>query len=1179
MRRLFFGLVAIFVTIMLNAQGVKPLPTLHVDGKWLVDTYGNHVVLHGVMDTPNMYFNGWRWGDPWGQSGQYADYNDAGVAKCLNYFEKVFTGLEKAKCNIFRLHLDPAWTNDNSYTYSVGTAQPESEAKDEADIRHFNPNRLNTYLTSLYFPLMQKAMDHGMYVVVRPPGVCPPNLKVGDYYQQYLLEVWDIVSKMEEIQQYAGQISLELANEPVNLKDKNGNDNAKALHDYFQPIVDKIRSNGFTGIIWIPGTGWQSNYTSYATYPITGNNIGYAVHDYTGWYGCSDESVDKDNNLTTSKNKKINQFKNQVPVVENAPIIITEVDWSPKKPGEGHYNEHNEWVEPNYGTWSTGSTSKWGQCYKAMLDHYGNISMTLSSSACLIDIDKLLADGSVTPAFGGEPEACGKACMDWYAEYYKVNWPHEDKPATAEEQNTALSLSLSDVASEVMIGKEGLLQVVATYKDGHKANVASKVTCTTNSNGIIEISNGKIRGLREGEANVNVSYTDLMGNTLTATFKVRSTFFPFGEQYIKTDFFDNGTYTEKTRSFLTGLYGQMGWEYLDGVDMSGYKYLVIKLKEPQSCGAHLNIFTANSIWSSCCASSDFRSDTQIVMDLSTVRYTSGDYSGLPLDTKNIHIIDFWSYGGSPIVVEDVFLSNDDVYEQPAVATNENLTVGSTTRNMIVYAPKRLPEQPPLVIACHGANQDAAYLQNAAKFESVADTAKFVVVYANGVNKYWDIDGNSDLQFMQAIIDEMHSRYNVDLNRVYLTGFSMGGMFTYYAASKMADKFAAFAPVSGYLMGGPNATSSRPVPILHTHGSTDDVCVYDNVQQHINAWVKFNGCSTMPETIKPYPKSKPDSPAKLERYKGGRNGVEVALLTLDKKGHWWSMDEAQALTSEEVWNFCKRYSLDMTAPEVPTVTVDADNPKLELSKAFSEGNCVPDGWTTYDSSEGRMGYSNGYSQGCRILQLTGNPRDFDYGFYFRNISGGSRAGYVKYGAKGSTTNLKLAPGRYELRYKICSWNRAGLDPVSICVEKTDDGTVVGSQEYKPTVNIGNSASNSFSGVQEQTFSFEIATEDNYALAFYTQDAGWADAIIGSLTFAYIIPGDVNSDDRVDRDDVTCLISHLLGQKPSKFSATAADVNRDGKVNIADVTRIIGIILTRTSRASSSRAAAGSYSAGR
>ncbi|MBQ6208491.1 MAG: hypothetical protein IJK42_01785 [Prevotella sp.] len=250
---------------------------------------------------------------------------------------------------------------------------------------------------------------------------------------------------------------------------------------------------------------------------------------------------------------------------------------------------------------------------------------------------------------------------------------------------------------------------------------------------------------------------------------------------------------------------------------------------------------------------------------------------------------------------------------------ENITVGNTTRTMIVYAPNGLPASPALVIACHGANQDAAYLQSLSKWETVADTAKFVVVYANGVNKYWDISGTSDLQFMQAIIDKMYERYHINRNRVYLTGFSMGGMFTYYAASKMADKIAAFAPVSGYLMGGPNATSSRPVPILHTHGTADDVCVYSNVQSHIDAWVKFNGCNTTPEVIKPYPASKPNSPASLKRYKNGKNGVEVALLTLADKGHWWSMDASQALTSEEVWNFCKRYTLGADAPEVTSIT--------------------------------------------------------------------------------------------------------------------------------------------------------------------------------------------------------------------------------------------------------------------
>ena len=97
--------------ITIGAQGVKPLPTLHVEGRWLVDKHGNQVVLHGVMDTPNMYFNGWRWGSPWTDG---TNYNDAGVSKCLPYFEKLFAGMEQAKCNVFRLHMDPAWTNLNA---------------------------------------------------------------------------------------------------------------------------------------------------------------------------------------------------------------------------------------------------------------------------------------------------------------------------------------------------------------------------------------------------------------------------------------------------------------------------------------------------------------------------------------------------------------------------------------------------------------------------------------------------------------------------------------------------------------------------------------------------------------------------------------------------------------------------------------------------------------------------------------------------------------------------------------------------------------------------------------------------------------------------------------------------------------------------------------------------------
>ena len=404
--------------LMAQAQ-VESMPPIHVDGRWLVDDKGNHVVLHGVMDTPNAWFNGGRWG--W-------SYDDEGLNRCLDYFEKMLTSLEIANCDIFRLHLDPVWTNDKDYLYPVAKGEGQG-ARGEADISHFNPERLKLYMQRLYIPLAMKALRHGQYVVMRPPGVCPFNLKVGDYYQKYLMEVWDIVSRNDSVLKYPGLISIELANEPINIRGKEqgargkeqGRENdPKALHDYFQPIVDVIRANGFKGIIWVPGTGFQSSYADYAVHPIEGENIGYAVHVYPGWYGCDDKKVDRDADIEKSKQDFIRQFKKQVPVVETHPIFVSEVDWSPiKEPRE--FDKVNEWgdsIYRNLGTWATASTSKWGVCYKAVLDHYGNISMTLTHPHDYLDLDKMMKDPlHPVPSFDGNPEACSGACWQWYREF------------------------------------------------------------------------------------------------------------------------------------------------------------------------------------------------------------------------------------------------------------------------------------------------------------------------------------------------------------------------------------------------------------------------------------------------------------------------------------------------------------------------------------------------------------------------------------------------------------------------------------------------------------------------------------------------------------------------------------------------------------------------------------------
>jgi len=423
------GILTLGVSPVFAQQNFAGLPPMYVDGNYLKDAQGNKLVLHGVMDTPSPYFNEYRWG---------GSANDDNVNNCVNYFTKIFDVIADPEngthCNLFRLHLDPAWTNGKA-----GSTLQDAREKGtgEADITKYEGDRLTKYLSSVYIPIAQKAMNHKMYVIMRPPGVCPHDIYVGGSYQKYLLDVWDRVSKHRLIQKYCGQISLELANEPVNVYMADGSRSDQALRDFFQPIVDKIRENGFTGIIWIPGTGYQSEYRPYVKYPISDNNFGFAVHDYAGWFDTSDTK----NEATNS----INAFAKQVPVAYTNPIVITEVDWSPEKqPREiKNYNEFGQPTYKNYGSWATASTSKWGKGYKAVLDYFGNISMTLSGTHCYIDYNDCITrsgsgtsyvytnTGRYTPAYKRDMEAagldpydgCGVACFQWYAEYAKVNYP------------------------------------------------------------------------------------------------------------------------------------------------------------------------------------------------------------------------------------------------------------------------------------------------------------------------------------------------------------------------------------------------------------------------------------------------------------------------------------------------------------------------------------------------------------------------------------------------------------------------------------------------------------------------------------------------------------------------------------------------------------------------------------
>lgn len=277
---------------------------------------------------------------------------------------------------------------------------------------------------------------------------------------------------------------------------------------------------------------------------------------------------------------------------------------------------------------------------------------------------------------------------------------------------------------------------------------------------------------------------------------------------------------------------------------------------------------------------------------------------------------------------------------------EKIVVDGKSRNMIVHVPDNTPQNAPLVITLHGFNQSADYQRNTTAWDQVADTAKFVVVYPDAINSWWDVYGQSDLTFIEKIIDHMNEKYDIDRNRVYVSGFSLGAMMTYHVAEHLSDKVAAFAPVSGVRFDNRAPAAKRPIPIIHTHGTADDVFKWEGdpghqaggypyIPDYVKKWVDFDGLNPEPTVTDPY-----ENNASLTVWRDDNSSIEVALLAVKGCGHWHSdgAQYGQVSTSKEIWNFVKRYSLGAPDPVPPTLlSVEPENHSFDLpvtSRSFS-----------------------------------------------------------------------------------------------------------------------------------------------------------------------------------------------------------------------------------------------------
>ena len=258
------------------------------------------------------------------------------------------------------------------------------------------------------------------------------------------------------------------------------------------------------------------------------------------------------------------------------------------------------------------------------------------------------------------------------------------------------------------------------------------------------------------------------------------------------------------------------------------------------------------------------------------------------------------------------------------------------RDVYVYAPSGLADNSPLLLSLHGANQDPDYQQSNTHWETVADTAGFVVAYPKGGEGYsaWDISGDQDTKWISAVIDQLVKDYKLNPKRVYLSGFSMGGMFSYHAISKIADKIAAIAPCSGTNVYGASK-AQRPMPIFHPHGTKDDVLNYSQVDGFLKNYRDQFNCPSQAEVKENYPNS--ENSATLYSWGPCDNGVYIKHLKLEGRMHSPSKADIS-----DIWNFVKGYDVDgpigASKPESSSsVESSASGPASSSSVAKSSGS--------------------------------------------------------------------------------------------------------------------------------------------------------------------------------------------------------------------------------------------------
>ena len=260
----------------------------------------------------------------------------------------------------------------------------------------------------------------------------------------------------------------------------------------------------------------------------------------------------------------------------------------------------------------------------------------------------------------------------------------------------------------------------------------------------------------------------------------------------------------------------------------------------------------------------------------------------------------------------------------------SIEVNGQTRQYIVYAPDGIKysesSKVGVIFSLHGASND--YWNGRVDFNAIAeakknvDGKKFIVVYPRGLMRQlrgqergWETyteSNTEDVEFFKAIVTELKKTYSVDMSRIYLAGFSNGGMMAYKAAHQAGDFFAAFASVGGFPVNESHLfhAGSQPTPFIHIQGADDDVF---SSKTYDLSTIAHNMTYRNGAHFNPYDEGHNSDGGVVPAHENVKREIHVAdnggaayfLYTITGMGHTWSYNwdgNAGDDVAQSIWNF-------------------------------------------------------------------------------------------------------------------------------------------------------------------------------------------------------------------------------------------------------------------------------------